>query len=176
MVWKLREFMAQSLNAVGPIKDMTGVDRLVATIDSSFHGFFVGPMTLSSAKAIQPSVIQGRDGFKREFWDSKEPYDDQTHHFAAYFHAGIWAGESWKAYVHSVTDKLAGNTGDLALGNAAFDLGASLRTRQIGTQSRMNRNNPRFPFPEKAPIYENYEDRKQRVFGISDAILRKICD
>jgi hypothetical protein len=178
MVGKLREIMARSLNAVGPIKDMTGVDKLVKEIDSAFHQFFVGPMTMSSGQAAGPPVSYwGAFGFKPELKDSLNEFEDQTHHFVQYFHTGIWATQSWKAYVHPVIGlDLFNNDGDMKLGSAAFELGESLRTRQIGTQTRMNRNNPRLPFPEKVPIYENYEDRKKRVFGISDAILNKICD
>lgn len=178
MVGKLREIMAQSLNAIGPIKDMAGVDQFVNAIDSAFHDLFVGQMNFSSTQARQnntPGQYLGDTGFKPEFKDSLERYSDQTHHFAAYFHAGIWATESWKAYAHSLTDKFT-NQGDINLGNAAFDLGVTLRTQQIGSQTRMNRNNPRFPFPEKVPIYESWEARRNRVFGISDTILNKICD
>ena len=137
-------------------------------------------MNWSSTQALKgpPGPYLGDTGFKPEFRETKdhEQYSDQTHHFAAYFRAGIWATESWKASLHSLTDRIGGNQADLDLGEAAFDLGMSLRTRQIGTREQMNRNNPRLPFPEKVSIYEGYEDRKKRVFGIADAVLEKICD
>ncbi len=176
MVGKLREITAQSINKVGPINDMLAVHRLIVEIDASFFNFFVGQQNFTSTQAQgAPGAYLGATGFKPEFLDSLDPYSDQTHHFAAYFHTGIWETESWKAYAHSLTDILS-NDGDYKLGNTAFDLGVSLRTRQIGTQTRMNRNNPRLPFPEKVPIYESYEARKKRVFGIADAVMRQICN
>jgi len=178
MVGKLREFIDQSVNSVGPINDMAGVDKLLKKIDSAFFDFFVGPLNFVSTQASgPPGVYSGSSGFKDDYKDSLpgQRYSDQTHHFAAYFHAGIWAGISWKAYAHSLTDRWT-NEGDRQLGEAAFSLGVSLRARQTGSFTRTNRNNPRAVFPETVPIYESYEDRLKRILGIADAIEKAICD
>jgi len=51
--------------------------------------------------------------------------DDQTHHFAAYFSAGI-NGQSSVAVLHIIGDYSQLNFGDTGLGNSAYNLGGEL--------------------------------------------------
>ena len=147
-------------------------------VANAFQHFFVGDMTSSSTRgATAGGIYSGDVGFRPKFQDTpngKRSYDDQTHHFAEYFYTGYYATESWKAYLHSLTD--FNNQGDLNLGSAAFEMGLSMRSRVIGSRSHVNRNNPRLVFTETLPVYENYQDRLKRIYAIPDRILNEICD
>jgi RHS repeat-associated protein len=83
----------------------------------------------------------GETGFRLEFMDtdkeniSKHADADQTHHFAAFFSGGINGHSS--SLLHNLND----NSGDINLGNAAYDLGADLaahpnKLRRIGALIR----------------------------------------
>ena len=65
-------------------------------------------------------------GFPAQFWDSKNPSEDQIHHFGAYCRAGI-AGHKFAADVHRADDRDNGNMGDVRLSDQARRLGDYLR-------------------------------------------------
>ena len=89
----------------------------------------------------------GETGFKTEYMDTdanelaKHSNADQTHHFEAFFSAGINGGVLNRISLsyHNWGD----NTGDQNLANAGYDLGAQLqedpkKLRNVGAMIRKN--------------------------------------
>src|SRR5262249_49314388 len=78
-------------------------------------------------KDIQPQTydLYGYQDFKPQYQDTLVPNSDQTHHFVAYFSAGI-NGQAFVAMLHEqFTDR--NNPGDRRLGNMAFAIGFYLK-------------------------------------------------
>jgi RHS repeat-associated protein len=76
-----------------------------------------------------PSYYRGATGFKDEFKDSqwgRSRSTDQTHHFAAYFSAGI-NGQLAISALHMIGDAAQINRGDTKLGDVAYGLGEQLK-------------------------------------------------
>jgi hypothetical protein len=170
----------KDLGGSGRMVDHAALNLLVERIDYSFQNAFVGGMTSFSSAGTTgpPPAYFGQTGFKPEFQEKDasgnvKNNEDQTHHFAAFFHVGV-TGQSWKAWAH---DNLwEDSQADFELGPVAYALGASLNQKQLGTQSRINRTNPRYPIPETIPVYEGVAPRLQRIVGIADAVKGKICN
>lgn len=150
------------------------LDSLIEAVNSALTLFYVGENKIDSGGATPPPAPDGGvSGFKSQYVDSKDPDDDQTHHFVGYFHAGI-TGSSFKAFAHKWwTDSR--NAGDKALGDLAYSMGASLTKTRIKTGTRMNRTNPRFPVPETTYGDEAVGDRLKRILGIADRVRNEIC-
>jgi hypothetical protein len=183
--------MAQMLQVVvdASVKDFGGkeqltdhskLDNVVERIDAVFTPFYLGVAGLTARNLGLENTsggvpgprppFAGAVGFKDKYQDTYNPGQEQTHHFAAYFSAGINA-QDVKALAHALaTDTF--NIGDLSLGSAAFQLGASLNSQQVKT-GRMNRNNPRFPIPETTA--EPVAGRLNRILGVADSVRDTIC-
>ena len=155
------------------------LNLVVERLDAVFTPVFLGmPGTtarnLSGGASGPPPPFKGSEGFKDEYQDSIHPGEDQTHHFAAFFSAGInKTGLSATAQMY--TDDLR-NKGDRELGDAAFALGGSLNSRRVTTGTQINRNNPRATFPETTYTDEPVSERLKRVLGIANAVRSQICD
>jgi len=121
--------------ALSAFDDQFGViydGRAMKSIYDEYHLARYGPQGWT----INHRYI-GETGFKLEFMDTGEEnisrhFDaDQTHHFGAFFSAGI-NGHS-ASLLYNLTD----NSGDVNLGNAGYDLGRDLaahpnKLRRIG--------------------------------------------
>ena len=89
-----------------------------------------------STKSEGPNPIAsnselGQYDFKDQYRDSRDKYDaaDQTHHFVAFLSAGInmSASTDFFSWMHELDDRYQGNTGDVALGTAAYNYGVALK-------------------------------------------------
>jgi hypothetical protein len=162
----------KSLGGIERITSHQQINSLVANVNSVFTRFYVGKeVTDSQGATVQPPPFGGPGGFRPEFIDSIDPNEDQTHHFAGYFNAGI-LGRSLAAFAHKwKTDYLdADNKGDRALGDLAYAMGASLNTQSV---KYLNRTNPRYPVQERRD--EPVSNRLNRVLGIADRIRNEVC-
>lgn len=112
---------------------------------------------------VGPNPYLGQDDFKSDYQEkdsSGNPLsnNDQTHHFAAYFSAGI-NNVYWGSVGHSIADRLFGaGSADADLGNKAYNIGASLNRRGG------------WDFSEK-PKY-----RAQRFLSLADTVDDNICN
>jgi hypothetical protein len=124
---------------------MSGANALTA-LDQQFSQWYVGERITSLAvvpdflhqsgshalgtsgstlKHSLPESYFGPGGFPQKFSD-RDSTQDQTHHFAAYFSAGLNSAEG-TAKTHLLTDLIPGNTGDVNLGRVGYSLGSYLR-------------------------------------------------
>lgn len=113
--------------------------RAVREFDIEFTSLYVGQpvdgkraaakLALNGGGTNNASPAEkGQADFKSQFWEGADPSTDQVHHFAAYFSAGI-NGQWTAATVHQAMDD---NSGDKKLGDAAYNLGATLNVWEAG--------------------------------------------
>ncbi len=118
---------------------------------------------------IHKNPYLGQEDFRRLYQEDQPPFHipkidtDQTHHFVAYFSAGInglWFGST----AHMLADLVGGaGLADAALGNAAYNLGDELRMQENWSAAH------------KMYIPENSRDRAQRIINLSAKIRKNIC-
>ena len=83
----------------------------------------------------EDGLIRGDQGFKKQFHDTANPGEDQTHHFVAYLDSGV-NNQSVATFLHSLRD----SDGDVDLGMQAFSIGERLRKDPallVGIQRRI---------------------------------------
>ena len=105
------------------------MDGLTAAASLSYYHGRVG-----SPSGLNESEL-GQMDFKKEFLDkdagrnyvatSFNMVPDQVHHTAAYLSMGI-NGQGLASYFHSQGDRRERNFGDVALGDAAYNLGSNI--------------------------------------------------
>lgn len=71
----------------------------------------------------------GESGFAPQYRDNSPQFQDQGHHFAAFFQFGYQAGAAWGNVAATLLDLL--NPGDRELGRRAAQIGADLRAGRI---------------------------------------------
>lgn len=118
--------------------------------DFTFGSYFadtplgvLGTHNNSSARTMSvmgTRSYQGDSGFFYKYLDSRNPGEDQVHHFGAYFSAGL-GNHRFFPYQHRRLDVNAQNWGDVALGDAALALGRYLRANpsQLGNVGELIR-------------------------------------
>jgi len=187
MAQKLQGIVDQTIKDLGGVQNLTDhakLDSFVDSIDQTFTPFFLGVPGLTADKLTlantsggvpgPPRPFSGENGFKGTYQDTYDPGQDQTHHFAAYFSAGIHGMDLLATGHKWLTDTF--NFGDRHLGDAAFELGASLNSRQVVAGTHVDRNNPRFPITETTYKAEAVDVRLRRILGIADAVRTSICN
>lgn len=124
------------------------IDNAVLRFDEAFSERYVGRPARTTDDLLDlyrrgpvgrtiPSYYFGQTGFKTRYMESRRVYpepgkgyyteeivdNDQTHHFATMLSAGV-NGSQWSATAHNIGD----NDGDIRLTNAAYAIGATLRS------------------------------------------------
>ena len=110
-----------------------------------------GKLNYSGGTNSSSASEHGQSDFKPEFWQGSNPNSDQVHHFAAYFSGGI-NGQWTATAIHKALDD---NSGDKLLGDAAYEIGASLVPWEAGGPGGIGMN---------------------RLRKIGQTIREKICD
>jgi len=136
----------------------------VKDFEKEFTALYLGMSLdswISAAKMAAPGGTKnssspaehGQGDFKPEFQDGMypSPLTDQVHHFAAYFSGGI-NGQWTATAIHKALDD---NSGDKLLGDAAYEIGASLVPWEAGGPGGIGMN---------------------RLRKIGQTIREKICD
>ncbi len=169
-----------------------GLDGIVENIDAYFSQHFLGVNKVDSFAVgnelrngqhyadsgvrqeieggtdIHSNTNLGQEDFKHEYqertWSGNVlPDVDQTHHFAAYFSAGI-NGLATLSIGHGIADILDyGNFPDATLGLAAYTLGGSLNMRTNWNVANKIREG------------EDPKDRAVRILNIADSVKKAIC-
>ena len=176
------------INALGgaaAIKTHQQLDELMNAVDGQFTPFYTGwNGTIKTATGDRrPSKggwereapLGGPTGFKDGYIDSIKSQEGQTHHFAAYFSAGI--NSAWfKAAVHTLTTDTFGeqnNPNDRALGAVAYDFGSRLQNR-THDEERYNPHNPKVN--RMVTVSDPVSDRLGRFTSLASNVRTKICN
>lgn len=179
----LVQYRITELGGAGAVTTHEQLDDIMGYVDANFTPFYTGwNGTISTATGdVRPSTggierrapLGGPLGFKEMYIDSKTETEGQTHHFAAYFSAGIngFSGYS-KAIAHMVwTDY--NNEGDRNLGIAALSFGSSLRNA-TGPGIANNPNNPKLG--RAITVKDAVSDRLKRFQNLGSRVKSTICN
>ncbi len=182
MVRILQELVDDNLKSLGGPSKMTNhttLNQLVSNVDTGFGGVYLKNETPSSLRVEVPARFYGEEDFQDQYQEGDRVLpnggterNDQTHHFARYFRAGI-RGQSTRKWAHETF--LENQNADLLLGDAAYSFGKSLNAIQTGTNREtidLDRRGHRY---KETPIYESASTRLQRILGIAAAVKSAIC-
>jgi RHS repeat-associated protein len=161
----------RSLGGSDKITTHDQINSLVANVNSVFTEFYTQQKGVPTSKGAtaRTDALGGPEGFKKQYKDSLKPEEDQTHHFAGYFNAGV-LGRYWQATGHKYGTDYIGkedNQGDRDLGDLAYSMGASLNLKRV-----RGLNSHGFPLKKDEPV----ADRLKRVLGIADRVRSEVCD
>jgi len=163
------------------IKSHRQLDAVMKAVDEAFTPFYTGwNGTINTANRDGGALAPSSGGYEqRPPWGGhpggfKDQYIDnvdktgQTHHFAAYFSAGInGVSGAVKALGHAALTDL-NNRNDLNLSVAAFGFGASLKKSQSLEMT---------PHPNRAPrlLDEPISSRLARFQRLGEEVRRELC-
>lgn len=172
------------------IKTHEQLDALMNALDSAFTPFYTGwngtiktgtgDIRPSTGGLEKPPPLGGPSGFKKQYLDSVKPAEGQTHHFAAYFSAGIngaWFSSTAHEYT---TDRFnigfigsQNNQGDRDLGAVAYNFGTSL-TNWTHAETRSNPRNPKAP--TVVTVQDSVSGRLGRFTNLASSVRATICN